>query len=113
MNQKLKLLYRKNRILTSELRRLLCNAIMQPHFDYACSAWYPNFTQKLKKKLQAMHNKYIRFCIQLDKMSAISHKEFKDLNWLPVITSFEKCVISIVFKFINGNCPYYLNEARR
>ena len=110
MNQKLKLLYRKNRILTSELRRLLCNAIMQPHFDYACSAWYPNFTQKLKKKLQAMQNKYIRFCIQLDKMSAISHKEFKDLNWLPVITRFEKCVISIVFKFINGNCPYYLNE---
>ena len=43
-------------------------------------------------------------------MSTISHKEFKDLNWLPVINRFEQCVISIVFKFINGNCPYYLNE---
>ena len=37
-------------------------------------------------------------------------KKFKDLNWLPVINRFEQCVISIVFKFINGNCPYYLNE---
>ena len=36
--------------------------------------------------------------------------KFKDLNWLPVINRIEQCVISIVFKFINGNCPYYLNE---
>ena len=49
INQKLKFLCRKNRFLTPELRRLLCNAIIQSHFDYACSAWYPNLTQKLKK----------------------------------------------------------------
>ena len=41
INEKLKFFYRKNRFLTPELRRLLCNAIMKPHFDYACSAWYP------------------------------------------------------------------------
>ena len=40
-----------------------------------------------------MQNKCIRFCFQLDKMPTISHKEFKDLNWLPVITRFEQCVI--------------------
>ena len=57
-----------------------------------------------------MQKKCNRSCLQLDKMSAISHKEFKDLNWLPVITRYEQCVISIVFKFINGNCQYYLNE---
>ena len=108
INQKLKFLYRKNRFLTPELR-LLCNAIIQPQFDYACSAWYPSLTQKVKR-LQVMQKKFIRFCCQLDKMSAISHKEFKDLNWLSVITKFEQCVISSVFKFINGNCPYYLNE---
>ena len=52
------------------------------------------------------------FCMvpKLDKMSTISHKESKDLNWLPVTTSFELFAISILFKFINGNCPYYLNE---
>ena len=54
-----------------------------------------------------MQNKFIRFCLQLDK---ISHTEFKDLNWLPVITKFEQCVVSIVFKFINDNFPYYFNE---
>ena len=113
INQKLKFLYRKNQFLTPELRRLLCNAIIQPHFDYACSAWYPNLTQKLKKKLQVMQNKCICFCLQLDKMSTISHKEFKDLNWLPVIIRFEQCAISIVFKFINGNFLHYLNEVSK
>ena len=62
------------------------------------------------EKASSYAKKFIRFCCQLDKMSAISHKEFKDLNWLSVITKFEQCVISSVFKFINGNCPYYLNE---
>ena len=56
-----------------------------------------------------MQNKCIRFCLELDKMCTISHKKFNDLNWLPVTTRFEQCVISITFKFINGNCPYYLN----
>ena len=62
------------------------------------------------KTKEVMQNKCIRFCLQLDKMSTRSHKEFKDLNWLPVINRFEQCVISFVFKFIHGNCPYYLNE---
>ena len=57
-----------------------------------------------------MQNKCSHFCLQLDKMSTISHKEFKDINWLQIINRFEQCIISIVFKFINGNCPYYLNE---
>ena len=39
---KLKFLYWKNKFLSPTLRRLLCNAPIQPHFDYACSAWYPS-----------------------------------------------------------------------
>ena len=57
-----------------------------------------------------MQNKCTRFCLQLDKISTICHKELKDLNWLPVITMFEQSVIAIALKFINGNSPYYLNE---
>ena len=45
INNKLKFLYRKNRFLTLALRRLICNALIQPHFDCACSACYPNLTK--------------------------------------------------------------------
>ena len=77
INNKLKFLYRKNRFLTPTLRRLLCNAIIQPHFDYASSAWFPNLTKKLKNRIQTSQNKSIRFCLPLDKMTNVSHKEFE------------------------------------
>ena len=105
---KLRVLYRKHR--SPELGQLLRNAIIQLHFDYAYSAWYQNLTLKLKKKLQVMKNTCTRFCIQSDKMPTIPHKKFNNLNCLSIITRFEQCVISIVFKFINGSCPYSLNE---
>ena len=54
-----------------------------------------------------MQNKYIRICHRLGKMFTICHKEFKDFL---VINRLEQCVISIAFKFIDGNCLYYLNE---
>ena len=51
INNKLKFLYRKNVFLTPKLRRLLCNALIQPHFDYACSSWYPNLIKKLRHRI--------------------------------------------------------------
>ena len=61
INNKLKFLYRKNRFLTRTLRRLLCNALIQPHFDYACSAWYPNLTKKLKNKSRLLRTNTYAF----------------------------------------------------
>ena len=40
------LFYKKNTFLSKDLRRLLCNALIKPHFDYACAAWYPNLNKK-------------------------------------------------------------------
>ena len=63
INGKLKFLYRKNRYLTKELRRMPCNVLIKPHFDDACPAWYPNLNEKTKKKIQVTQNKCIRFCL--------------------------------------------------
>ena len=110
INGKLKFLYRKNKFLTPTLRRMLCNAIIQPHFDYACSAWYPNLNEKLKKKIQIAQNKCIRFCLKLDKRHHISSKEFESINWLPVNKRVHQCINPITFKFVNNACLHYLNE---
>ena len=40
----------------------------------------------------------------------ILHKEFEILNWLPKTERFNQCVISIVFKCVNDQCPNYLNK---
>ena len=76
INGILKFLYRENRFLSPELRRMLCNALIQPQFDCTCPAWYPNLTEKTKTKIQIMQNKCIRFCLRLNKMHHISEKDF-------------------------------------
>ena len=35
VNSRLRFLYRKQSLLNTPLKRLLCNALIQPHFDYA------------------------------------------------------------------------------
>ena len=80
INLRLILLHRKNKFLTLALGRLLCNAIIQPHFDYASSAWYPTLTKKMKKKIQITQNKCIRYRLRLDKITHISKYGFESLN---------------------------------
>ena len=89
---------------------MLCNAIIQPHFDYVCSAWYHNLSEKLKKKVQIAQNKCIRFCLKLDKIYHIFSKEFESINWLPDNKRVHQCKNAITFKFVNNVCPHYLND---
>ena len=89
INAKLKFLYRKRSFLSTSLRRLLCNALIQPHFDFACLAWYPCLNRKFKKKVQVAQNKCIRFCLNLGNRAHIGMKESKIINWLPTKGRFE------------------------
>ena len=51
INSRLRFLYRQNRFLNVSLSRLLCSAMIQPFFDYACNASYPNLIPKCVSKL--------------------------------------------------------------
>ena len=91
INSRLKFLYRKNRLI-------------QPHFDYACTVWYPNLTKRLKDNLQATQNKSIRFCLKLQYREHISNEHFQKLNWLPINQRFKQCVSHAVFSnLFNSN----------
>ena len=94
INSRLYYLFRKKHFLTARLRRLLCNALIQPHFDNACTAWYPNICKKLKNKIQTTLNKCDRFCPNLDKMAHISLNEFKKLNWPAISDRINQCMYS-------------------
>ena len=110
LNTRLKFLYCKNEFLTPPLRRLLCNALIQPQFDYECSAWYINLSKKFKTKLQVVQNKCVRYCLRLEKMEHVGFNEFKKLNWLPVEQRFNQCLIVNTYKFFNNICPLYLMD---
>ena len=110
INSHLKFLHRQNPFLTPPLHRHLCNVLIQPLSDYACIAWFPNLSEKLRLRLQAMQNKCISFCLQLDKMSRICVNEFLELNWLNVHDRYLQFIVSDIFKFYNNQCPDYFNE---
>ena len=106
----LKFLYQKNKLLLPQLRQLLCNALIQLHFDYACSVWYPNVNKKFKTKLQTLQNKCGLFCLQLDNKTHIRITEFKQINWLPVNYSFRQCLTTNDFKSFDDKCPLYMKD---
>ena len=110
VNGRLKFLYRKQRFLTFSLRRLLCNALIQPHYDYSCSAWYPSLSKRLLKKIQISQNKCIRYCLKLDNRSHVGFDEFKKLNWLPTKERVFQCICVNIFKFFNDMSPEYTSE---
>ena len=84
INSRLKFLHKQNRFLTPPLHRILYSALIQPLFDCACTARFPNLSKKLRLRLQATQNKCIRFCLKLDKMSRICVNGFLELNWVNV-----------------------------
>ena len=109
-NSKLKCMYRKSSFLTKNLKRLLCNALIQPHLDYACASWFPNLNKKLKTKLQSFQNKCIRFCLELKNRNHIGHAELKEINWLNISDRVDLCNTTSVHKFINNKGPPYMAD---
>ena len=101
INSRLKFLHRQNRFLTPPLRRLLCNALIQPLFDYACTAWFPNLSKKLRLRFQATQNKCIKFCLQLDKMYMICVNEFLVGSMFMIDTYNSLFLIFLNFTIVN------------
>ena len=108
INTTLLFLNRKKRFLFQPLHILLCNTIIQPHIDYACSAWYLSLNKSLKKKMQTLQNKC--FCLNLNNRDDIGLTEFEEINWLPINDCLEKCIGSIAFRFFNNKNPMYMND---
>ena len=99
VNSRLKLLYRQNKFLDIPLRRLLCNALIQPFFDYACNAWYLNLNKNLKMRLQAAQNFCIRFSLKLGDRKNITVEQFEEINLLAIHKRVNQCILCCIYKF--------------
>ena len=110
INTRLKFLYRKSNFFSPQLRRLLCNALIQPHFDHECSVRYPKLNKEFKTKFQTLQNNCVRFCLQLDNKGHVAITEFKQINWLPFNYRFRQCLAANIFTFFDDKCPLYMKE---
>ena len=95
-------------MLNFETRKILCLALIQPHFDYSCSSWYPGLGIKLKNKLQITQNKMARFILDLDSRSHIGHEELEKIGILNVPKRVSQMKLGHAYKINNNTCPEYL-----
>ena len=109
-NARLKFLYRQAKFLNPHCKKLLASALIQCHFDYACSWWFAGLTKFLKSKLQTTQNKIIRFVLDLDPMSHIGTPVFKQINWLPVKLRVHQIMLNHVHRIVHGQAPDYLTN---
>ena len=109
-NTRLKSLYRKRNFLNLTTKKLLVMSLIQCHFDYACSYWYPGLSKILKNKLQVTQNKIIRFVINMDSWAHVGSEVFKSLGWLPVSKRVDQIILNHVFKVKSGQSPDYMVE---
>ena len=110
INTKLNLLWRRSNYLNDLSRRLLCNALVQPHSDYGCISWYPLLIKALKTKLQIAQNECIGFWSELLPRGHMNPSHFRKINWLPVELRVELCTSTTVFKYWKEIAPSYLNN---
>ena len=108
-NTRLKFLYRHKNMLNFECRKTLCSALIQCHFDYSCSSWYPGINKGLKDKLQVTQNKVIRFILNLDNRAHIGNEELIKAGFLNVTDRVKQLKLGHVFKIKSKTSPYYLS----
>ena len=106
INAKLKFLHRQSRNLTTVYKRLLCNVLIQPPFDYGCSSWFPVLKRNLKLKFQRVKNKCNYFC--LHPRSHIDPSHPRKIKLLPASNRVEYCIANTVFKYQNGIVPGHI-----
>ena len=102
-NSRLKFLYRCKDILNFNSRKILCTALIQCHFDYACSSWYSGVNKTLSKKLQIMQNKMVRFMLNLRRRDSVKNKELRKVDVLNVPDRVKQLKINHVFKIKKKN----------
>ena len=93
INAKLKSLYRQSICLIPAFRRLLCNTLIQAHFDCKCSSWFPLLKKNIKIKLQKAQK------VLLPRRCCFHPLHFRKIKLRPATGRVEHCIVNTVFKY--------------
>ena len=113
VKSKLKFLYRKSALFGTNERKLLCSALVHPHFDDACNAWYRSVNAKVKHKLQTAQNKMIRYLLNYGCRRHIGFRDFKKSNCLDINARVDYMSLNLMFNILNNVAPSYMCDINR
>lgn len=83
-------------------------AIIQCHYDYACSSWYSGLSQKLKGRLQVMQNNIIRYLLNATPRTHVARQEFEKVGMLPVTLRVDQLKLNHMYQIVSNSAPDYL-----
>ena len=106
---RIKFLYRNTRFFNLNTKKLLVQALIQCHYDYACSSWYSGLSQKLKYKLQVMQNNTIRYLLHAHPRTHVGQQEFVKVGMLPTDLRVEQLKLNHMYQIVNKSAPDYLS----
>ena len=107
---RLSFLYRNAPQLDTDSRKTLCNALIQPHFDYCMSSWYNSALASQKNRLDALQRRMVRFIGSLDFCAHVDSRDLKRLGWLSVADRAKYFRLLHVFRIYRGTAPSYLMQ---
>ena len=87
---------------------MLASALVQCHFEYACSMWFSCVSSTSRKRLQIIQNKLIRFILGISTRSHIGYREFSSSNMLLVEYRVTQLKLNHMFNIVHGSAPEYL-----
>ena len=101
-------LYRNAGVLNFHCRKLLCAALIAPYLDYCCSSWYSGLSAKLRKKLDVIQRRMVRFIFSMEPRSHIGTENLRELSWLSLSDRVRFFKLQHVFKIRLGLSLDYL-----
>ena len=110
-NQCLKFLYRKAEFLQFKERLMICNALIQPVFDYGSNFWFRGLGKCVRSKLQICQNKTIRFILNSCSRQHIGTNEFHTVKWLSVEKRVDFRTLCNMHKIYYNKAPQYLCQS--
>ncbi|CAG2211418.1 unnamed protein product [Mytilus edulis] len=94
--------------LSEQSRKTLVTALIQCHFDYACSAWYAGVSKKYKDKLQVLQNKCVRFIKKTGYRSKVDHNVLNSIGYVNIENRVKQLRLNHVHNIYYHHCPNYM-----
>ena len=108
INKGLKFMYRKSEFFDTKCRKMLCQALLQSPFDYACNVWYRSLEKRLKIRLQCAQNKVIRYVLGYDSRYHLSCVDFRKIKYLNVANRVDYLTMNTMYNIFHKTAPSYM-----
>ena len=105
---RLKFLYRNSKVLDLNTRKLLVSALIQCHFDYAISAWFNGLSKCLRRRLQIVQNKVVRFVLDLGPRTHIGQNELDKIGFLNTGDRARQIMLNHMYNVFHQIAPSYM-----